>query len=172
MVKKPSSSNPKEPFLSTWQAPDNTDIEAFQIVHWEALDYETFFEPTLLHSFDLTHTIEMFDGSDPRFLEAYDRVDLFRFAGMRFSGEAYLSMDVIRSNAHMGSFNGLLKGWPWGLASLNFEIPECKVEVSVPPDNSFLIVNDDCRMCCGARASLRGYYPRTQRHSFDLTDIP
>ena len=163
--------NLKNPFLSSWNTPDQTESESLYIVHYEPCEYEQFFELTYLHSFDKTHTIEMFDGSEPRFWEVTDRVDFFRFAAMPFTGESYLSMNITGSNAHGGLFNGLLKGWNWGLAKLSYDFPECNVQVSIPSDDSFLIVEDDCSICCGARASLRGYYPKTEVHAFALTDL-
>ena len=166
--------NLKDPFLSFWHAPNNSETMFLEIIHYGACKYEQFFAPTSLHSFGLTHELEVFGESGPHVYETTDRVNLFRFADEYSSSSAILSMDIMRSNARSGSFNGLVEGSPWtyGYHNLKYEMPECMVEVSIPNDNSFLIVKDDCPMCCGLYVKLEGFYPKTKLHSFDLTDLP
>ena len=164
------SLNLTDPYLSTWHGPNSDEQALFEVINIEYLDYDQFYQPAELMSFELSHTVYMYDGSDDWITT--DEVDLYTIGTERSSDNAYLRMSVTRSNAHLGGFNGLLSGRNWYSYKYEFEIPECLVRIEVPPSKDYISVSEECRMCCGARAGLDGFYPKAKIYEFNLTDLP
>ncbi|XOV70660.1 MAG: hypothetical protein ACFHW5_18395 [Verrucomicrobiota bacterium] len=102
---------------------------------------------------DLDHPIGIYNGLVFEKADVTDDVDVLLLDG---GNKMFLNIHVVESNGHMGSFTGLLG--MTGSKSYEHRSPDCKINASLK-DDGVLTIDEDCRFCCGARATLIGSFP-------------
>jgi len=154
--------NPMHPKLLKWIDPSKTRSEAFSVHHMEVLSREKSVNPLVVQSFDRDHPIDLLNGNNWERVNVTDDVDVLL---LEDGSEMFLNMHVVATNAHMGAFTGLLK--MDGAKSYQHRSTDCKIDARLM-SVGVLTIQEDCRSCCGARATLSGSFPLKGAEKYEL----
>jgi hypothetical protein len=145
--------NPLKPKESEWLDPSRECSGSLVVEHMETLSAEEYSKQVKVRNHDLDHPIGIYNGLVFEKADVTDDVDVLHLDDGK---KMFLNIHVVASNAHMGSFAGLLD--KIGSISYEHRSPDCRINASLMDDGS-LSIDEDCRSCCGARATLSGSFP-------------
>ncbi|MDC0325678.1 hypothetical protein OAM01_02865 [bacterium] len=155
--------NPLNPMLSEWLDPLKEYSGSFKVEHMEVMSGDAYAEPVSIQCFDRYHPIGIINGNDLETVNVTDDMDVLFLDDEK---KMFLNIHVVASNAHMGVFTGLLE--MAGLKSYEHRSPDCKINTSLM-DDGILTIDEECRYCCGARATLSGSYPLNGVETYQLS---
>ena len=147
---------------SKWFNPSKSSSERISIHYKETLSEEAYTKPVQVKNYDRDHPIEIFDGKVWERLDVTDDVDVLLLDD---GTKMFLNMHVVTTNGHMGAFTDILESK--GREGYVYRSPDCEIISSLTVDE-LLEIDENCRECCGARATLSGSFPLKRIETFQL----